>query len=188
MRELNNPKSNKYSGLLLAAHPGMGDPRFTKTVILVSTHSKEAGAMGVVINRPLNKTLGQIGGKFVYSPLAKIPIYQGGPVAAKQLIFTAWQWNKGQGVFKLHFGINHLKAQEIIKQYPDMEIRCFMGHAGWNGGQLESELKQNAWFVSPFSDKVFSGIKGDALWKSIVFSITPELRLLTDVPKDPSNN
>lgn len=187
MRQLSSPIDN-YSGFVLVAHPGMLGGFFAKSVVLISTHSKGVGAVGVIINRPLGKTLGQLDGEFVYSALSEVPLYNGGPVAPKRFIFTAWQWDKGRRVFKLHFGITHLRAEEILRDNPDMEIRCFMGHAVWSGGQLEGELEQQAWCLSPLNDKVFSDVKGDSLWKQVLVSVTPELKLLTNAPDDPSVN
>ena len=46
---------NNYSGNLLVSHPQMLDPNFKRTVVLLSAHSKEDGALGVVLNRPTQK-------------------------------------------------------------------------------------------------------------------------------------
>jgi len=51
-------KAKSYAGQLLLAHPGLQDPNFRRTVILLSVHNAE-GAMGVVLNRPLDKQLGE---------------------------------------------------------------------------------------------------------------------------------
>lgn len=177
-----------FSGSLLIAHPGLGDPRFTKSVILLSAHSSENGALGVIINRPLGKTLSQFDGNFVYSALADVPIYTGGPVSSQQMIFTAWHWGDDHSIFKLHFGITHLKAQELLDNEPGIEVRCFLGYAGWGEGQLESELKQNSWVVSPINLKLLSNTEGEDFWKRSISSVTPELRFLVDIPEDPSMN
>ena len=58
--------------------------------------------MGVVLNRPLDKRLGELGGDFALGPLAGVPLFKGGPVQTEQLILAAWQ-AQPEG-FQLHLG------------------------------------------------------------------------------------
>ena len=73
-------RKNKESlaGSLLLAHPILRDPNFRKTAVLMSTHGPD-GAMGVVLNRPLGKRLGELKGDFALGPLASTPIFWAGP-------------------------------------------------------------------------------------------------------------
>ena len=180
--------TQSFSGSLLIAHPGLGDPRFSKSVILLSAHSSEKGALGVIINRPLGKTLSQFNGEYVYSALADVPLYTGGPVSSEQMIFTAWDWRDESNLFKLHFGITHLKAEELLNSEPKVEVRCFLGYAGWEEGQLEGELKRNSWVVAPINLKFLNDTEGDTFWKRSISDITPELHLLASAPEDPAKN
>src|SRR4051812_22924204 len=84
-------QDKSLAGQLLLAHPALRDPNFKRTVILLSVHNAE-GAMGVVLNRPLNKQLGEVNAEFALSPLAGVPLYYGGPVNPEQLIIVSWQW------------------------------------------------------------------------------------------------
>ena len=105
----NSPPAN-LAGSLLLSHPALRDPNFRKTVVLMSVHNNE-GAMGVVLNRPMGKNLGDLNGSFAYGPLSSIPVYVGGPVQPEQIIMVAWQAHEDG--FRLHFGIEPDKAAEL---------------------------------------------------------------------------
>ncbi len=187
MRDLGDNPPN-LSGNLLIAHPGLLDPNFKRSVILISAHTVDNGALGVVINRPLNKTLGDLRSEFAISPLAEVPLFYGGPVNNEQMILSAWNWDEKNQSFKLYFGITADKVEALIFKEPNIEVRGFMGHAGWTECQLEGELKQNAWEVSALDGNILKNSSGINLWKKLLTNISPELKLLADAPDDPSIN
>jgi putative transcriptional regulator len=176
------------AGSLLLAHPDLEDGNFRRTVVLISAHSKEDGALGVVMNRPLDRTLGDVHGDFAYGPLASVKLYSGGPVATEQMLLSAWQWNEAEGVFRLHFGISAEKAIELLDTEPDTEVRGFLGYAGWTGGQLETELQHKSWVVAPIDNPDFQEAGGEILWKKLIARIKPDLLFRADSPEDPSVN
>jgi putative transcriptional regulator len=67
-------------------------------------------------------------------------------------------------------------------------LRAFLGYSGWGQGQLEKELKQDTWFVTAVEGGQLEERTGTALWRSILGSIDPELKLLADEPDDPTVN
>ena len=84
-------------------------------------------------------------------------------------------------------GFNQEKAVELIDQDPTVEIRAFAGYSGWTHGQLEDELKQDTWLVSPVRNLVFSE-RSPNMWRAIISKIRPELLFLADSPDDLSEN
>ena len=84
-REPRETNEETLAGALLLAHPTLKEANFSRTVILMSAHSAE-GAMGVVLNRPMGKRLGELQGDFALGPLAGVPLCNGGPVEQKQLV------------------------------------------------------------------------------------------------------
>ena len=62
-----------------ASHPSLLDPHFRRTVVLLSTHDAD-GAMGVVLNRPMGKSLGDLDPVFALGALSQVPLFEGGPV------------------------------------------------------------------------------------------------------------
>lgn len=185
MRERGN-KSEWLAGSLLLAHPKLRDPNFARAVVLLSLHNAE-GAMGVVLNRPLGKTLADLGPEFGRSELAKVPVYSGGPVNPEQLILVAWQTASFDGTFKLYFGLDPEKLRELMRETA-LEVRAFLGYSGWTGGQLEGEMAQHTWLVSPVPADLLGQLEGVGLWRRIVGGLSAEWRVLADEPDDPSQN
>ena len=185
MRERGN-RPESLAGSLLLAHPKLRDPNFMRTVVLMSLHNAE-GAMGVVLNRPLAKTLSDLGPEFRRSELAKVPLYCGGPVSPDQLILVAWQTATFDGTFKLYFGIDPKKLEELMGE-TELEVRAFLGYSGWSASQLENEMKQDTWLVSSVPADLLGTLDGTELWRHIVGGLSPEWRVLADEPDDPSLN
>lgn len=174
------------AGSLLLAHPTLRDPSFRRTVILLSSHDS-SGAMGVVLNRPLGRRLGQLDGEFALGPLADVPIFQGGPVETKRLVICAWQPHPVEAELQILFGLDPDKAAEM-QATPGVKLRGFLGHAGWSGGQLEGELKQNAWVVCRMAPGLLDTEPGDPLWRVLLRGMGEEWRLFADEPEDPGIN
>jgi putative transcriptional regulator len=179
-------KSKSFAGQLLLAHPALRDANFKRTVILLSVHNTD-GAMGVVLNRPLDKQLGELNSEFALGPLAGVPLYSGGPVNPDQLIIVSWQWLKTENAFQLHFGIDPENASELIGT-PGVTFRAFLGYSGWSKGQLENEMKHDTWFATMVEGLQLEQRDGTALWRSILGSLNPELKLLANEPDDPAMN
>lgn len=156
---MDNETSPYLAGKLLLAMPGLGDPRFHKAVILICTHD-ENGAMGLVVNdQSLNLSFDKLMEQLkvtkdtILSPqIASIPVHIGGPV------------DKGRG-FMLHghdfthdetirindqFGVTGtLDALKHVTQGQGPDDMLFiLGYAGWEAGQLDNELQQNAWLIA----------------------------------------
>lgn len=184
MRERRQSPRESLAGALLLAHPAMRDPNFRRAVILMSVHNAE-GAMGVVLNRPAQRTLGDLNGEFALGPLATVPLFKGGPVQTEQLLLVAWQPH-AEG-FRLHFGLEPDRAAQLATE-DGTHLRGFLGYAGWGGGQLEQELKTNTWLVTDAPDGLLNGPQDTALWRSVVKSLGHEWRLLAEEPDDTSLN
>ncbi len=168
----------------------MGEGIFRRSVILLPAHD-ENGSMGIVLNHPLHKRVGDISGEFAVGPLSDVPVYQGGPVAMDKLLFCAWRMHPQGLGFQLMFGIDPEKAIEL-RDEQGMELRAFYGYAGWSSGQLEGELKRNTWVVAPLLPHLLA--KGDAaeyderMWKKILGGLSYEWFLSAGEPDDPSAN
>jgi putative transcriptional regulator len=180
--------SPTVAGSLLLAHPDLHDGNFRRAVVLISAHSEEDGALGVIVNQPLERTLGEAHGEFAYGPLANVKLYCGGPVAKEQMLLSAWQWNLETGVFRLHFGISAEKAAELLENEPGTEVRGFLGYSGWTSGQLENELRHKSWVLAPIDSPNLQQEHGEGLWKHLLARVKPELLFRADAPEDPSVN
>lgn len=184
MQPTRKTKKASHAGSLLLAHPGLRDPNFRRAVVLMSVHNAE-GAMGLVLNRPLDKRLGEANGEFAFGPLAGIAMYAGGPVQPEQLLLVAWEEHE-EG-FRLHFGLEPDKAAELLAD-GEAEVRAFQGYSGWSAGQLEQEMKANTWVVAEVPPDLLTEPPGDALWRKVLSNLGGHWPLLAREPDEPNLN
>src|SRR5213592_3267658 len=104
MRNLGGETARSLAGSLLVAHPSMLDPNFRRAVLFISAHDPSDGALGVIINRPLDKQVADLVSETPPEGLADVPVFLGGPVGKNQLMFAAFEWQKGAGL-KLNHNI-----------------------------------------------------------------------------------
>lgn len=186
MRNVGGGPPRNLAGLLLVAHPNMLDPNFRRTVLFISAHDPEDGALGIIINRPLDKHVADLVNEEPPAGLADVPVFLGGPVGRNQLMFAAFEWENGEGLV-LNHNVGVEEASERIDHDPT-SIRAFVGYAGWDAGQLEAEMKQNAWLLHKPSQSALKPDRLSKLWFDIMRSLGPWYKMLAAAPDDPSLN
>jgi putative transcriptional regulator len=172
------------AGSLLLAHPRLRDPNFRRAVILMTAHNAD-GALGVILNRPLGRKLGDLGGDFALGRLSGVPIFQGGPVKTEHMILAVWRMPPGG--FQLHFGINPETANQLPVE-EGAELRAFSGYSGWGAGQLEKEMKLSTWVVAAPPTDLFARAVDASLWRDVLAQEGPEWRLFADEPDEAGEN
>lgn len=140
------------TGQVLIAMPAMQDPRFVQSVIFICAHTEE-GAMGVVLNRPLKRPkfadlMVQLGVE-PHPPKREIRLGTGGPVDDNRgfvLHSPDWQAEGSLFVDGNYMLTANLEVLQAIASGGGPE-RGFLalGYAGWEAGQLDEEIRQNAW-------------------------------------------
>src|SRR5438093_13396866 len=99
MRNLDEePSSPSLAGSLLVAHPNMLDPNFRRTVLFISAHDPNEGALGVIINRPLDRQVADLVTEVPRPSLAERPLLLGRPRGKIQLLCPTFEWENGQGL------------------------------------------------------------------------------------------
>lgn len=181
------PKASDLSGSLLVAHPIMADPNFRHTILYLSRHSAEDGALGFIINRPLGQKAGdlEIGGALEH--VAHVPIFEGGPVQRNQVIVASLEWDAAAGACKFE----PLEPPEGELDLPGVsadKLRVFLGYAGWSKNQLEQEIALNSWLVLRPHPELLRADADDRTWRLIMNSLGPMYRVLADAPGDASQN
>src|SRR6266576_5754093 len=147
MRDLGDERvSRNLAGSLLVAHPNMSDANFRRAVLFVSEYEPNEGALGVIINRPLDRPVAELVSGAPPAGCADVPVFLGGPVGKNQLMFAAFEWQKDAGL-KLKHNIAFDEGSDSQGHKNLLTICAFVGYAGWGAGQLESEVKQKAWVV-----------------------------------------
>src|ERR687885_2829011 len=144
MRDLGEEASPRsFAGSLLVAHPNLLDPNFRRTVLFVSEHEPNEGALGVIINRPLDRPVAELVSGTPPTGLADVPVFLGGPVGKNQLMFAAFEWQKGARL-KLNRNVALEETSDEVGKKNLLTVCAFVGYAGWGAGQLETEIQQKA--------------------------------------------
>lgn len=142
-------------GKLLVAMPGMNDPRFDRTVIVMCAHDAEH-AMGVVVNKPRDEiTLSDVLGHLGLEPEANVAdriVLDGGPVRPDRgYVLHSEDFAAGEATQDVGPGLRLTATRDVLeavaKAGAPSQFVLALGCAGWSAGQLENELKQNAWLV-----------------------------------------
>jgi len=186
VRELPQNKGQSYAGSLLVAHPNMLDPNFRRAVLFLSAHTPDDGALGIILNRPLEKHVSDVVSETPLNALDDVPVFFGGPVGRDRLIFASLEWKTGEGL-KLNHNVDVDEANKQIGKNPG-SIRAFIGYAGWGAGQLEAEMKQNAWVIRKPDRAAMKLDRLPRLWFDIMRGLGPWFKLLAAAPDDPSLN
>jgi putative transcriptional regulator len=140
----------------LIAMPNMVDPNFARSLTYICEHN-EQGALGVVVNRPIEMTL-EVLFEQIDLPLrdrehALLPVYFGGPVQVDRGFVLHRPAGSWQSTLSINQDIGLTTSKDILEAVgegrgPD-QILVSLGYAGWAPGQLEHELSQNAWLTVP---------------------------------------
>ncbi len=175
----NSPQN--LEGKLLLADPSLREANFFKSVILLAEHSHDEGAFGLVLNHPSGKHVGEILTDPEFAPLAKVRVFDGGPVGRDHLTFAAF-WQKDQ---KLAFA-TRMSAEQAVKysQRPNTMVHAFIGYSGWSQGQLEEELENQAWHPVQAPRTLLSQPHDITLWSEALRRISPFHHILTLAPEN----
>lgn len=180
-------EAQDLSGSLLIAHPLMTDPNFRHTIIYLSHHSTEEGALGFILNRPLGQKAADLNMPDAVEKIANVPLFEGGPVHRNQVIVASLEWGAASDSCKF----KPLEKPENDWDWPEMlddKLRVFLGYAGWSKTQLEKEIAGNSWLVlKPHPDLIRTDAD-DSTWHHIMDNLGPIYRILANAPDDASHN
>ena len=171
----------------MVAHPSLLDPNFRRTILFLSHHSPEDGAIGFVLNRPLNKTLGQVTGKKKRPGWNDIELFHGGPVATNQVTLASLQWREDPTEVAFQSFMGNIESVHIEPEWHG-GLKAFAGYAGWSQGQLESEIAQKAWLVLQPVREIIEMEEPETAWRTIMRHSGPLMKLLAEAPDDPELN
>ena len=172
----------------MIAGPGLVDPNFWRTVVLVVEHSDE-GALGLVLNRPSETTVGEAVSELEELLDAGDPLYVGGPVQPSALIVLAEFDQPGEAALIAFEDVGVLASG--AQEEPGLAVRrgrAFVGHAGWGPGQLDDEVERGDWILEPAQrEDAFTGAPLE-LWSQVLTRKGGSYALVARMPPDPSVN
>ena len=182
----NNVRPQK--GKVLISQPFMSDGCFKRSVVLLTEYS-ESGAIGFVLNKWLQVTIGTLMADF---PAEESVLSIGGPVAANTLhylhtfdsipdaieVVNGVYWGGNIDVIRKLLSVSIMKPSDI---------RFFLGYSGWSDGQLDNELKNDSWLVGDIRPAQIIHPSND-LWQESVRNMGDKYQLWTTFPENPGHN
>jgi putative transcriptional regulator len=169
---------DSLSNQLLIAMPGMADPNFTTTVTLICEHNSD-GALGIIINRPMVMNLGglfkQLDLQGSDDSLVGRPVLMGGPVASERGFVLHNPGASYETTVAVSPDIQLTLSRDVIDAMasgngPEKSLVA-LGYAGWDAGQLEEEMLNNAWLTVPASPEVIFDVPFADRWSVAARSI-----------------
>ncbi len=176
-------------GQLLIAGPGLLDPNFWRTVVLVIEHSDD-GALGLVLNRPAEMSVSESVPQIDELLDLDDQLYIGGPVQPASVIILAEFEDPSEAALIAFDDVGVLGAGAALEEIvPGLRSgRAFVGHAGWGPGQLDSELERGDWILERARrEDAFAEEPGE-LWPEVLTRKGGSYALIARMPADPSVN
>jgi putative transcriptional regulator len=177
---------------LLIALPALADPHFARSVAIICQHDAD-GAMGVVINRASEYTLGevfqQMGIDCDNAALCAQPVLAGGPVHPERgFVLHDRTQQGGMGEWDSSLAISDELAVTTSRDILEAMARgngpehatVALGCAGWGAGQLESELVENSWLTAPVASDVLYALPLEARWQAAAGLIGVDMARIAD--------
>jgi len=157
---------------LLVAMPSLADPNFSHSVTLVCEHS-ERGALGIVINRPLEMKLSEVLEQLSLTTedarLRDLPVLAGGPVQRDRgFVLHRPGPHPWESTMPVSDTLCVTTSRDVLAamaggQGPGQAVVA-LGYAGWEAGQLEEEVLQNAWLTVPCDDTLIFELPYEQRW------------------------
>jgi putative transcriptional regulator len=180
--------SGYLTNQLLIAMPAMGDPNFAKSVALVCDHSS-AGALGLILNKPLPMRMGEVFEQLEIEldeaalrerpVLRDRPVLRGGPVQTDRGFVVHRAGGKWDSTLQVSDELHVTTSRDILaamaRGVGPAEAMVALGYAGWEGGQLEQEIRANAWLNAPVDLQVVFDLPFESRWEAAARLLGVEL-------------
>lgn len=159
----------------LIAMPGMADPNFNEGVTLVCQHTDD-GALGITVNRVSDFTmmdvLAQMGIRCEDIELGSRPVFDGGPVHPERGFVLHTPEGDWDASTRIADNIMITTSRDILQAIAEgkgpEKFIVALGYAGWAPGQLEDELRDNAWLNIEADPSIIFDLPIDTRWKQAV--------------------
>ncbi len=178
--------STTLTNHFLIAMPGLRDPNFSRTVTYICEHSDQ-GAMGIVINRPMDIRLGEVLSQLdIDSDDPRVlgaTVYLGGPVQPDRGFVLHTAGESFESTLSITPDISVTTSRDVLEAIaagrgPQRSLVA-LGYAGWAGGQLEDEIGANSWLSGPADDHIIFRLPNEARWLAAAQLLGVDLNLLS---------
>jgi putative transcriptional regulator len=166
-----DPSAPTLTNHLLIAMPSLSDPNFSQTVALICEHS-DKGALAIVLNKPLPMKLSDVLSQMKLEPtsdsIAELPVLRGGPVNTDRGFVLHRPGGKWDHTHKVSESIQVTTSRDVLAAMArgDGPTDAFiaLGYAGWEAGQLEKEMRENADHAGRCSRRVRTAVRRSMAW------------------------
>jgi putative transcriptional regulator len=167
---MTNIDVRNLAGMFLIAVPGLKDPNFERSVVLICDHTKD-GAFGLVVNRILlNSFIPLQSGLNIKECIIDMPVFYGGPVKPDKGYILYSSSDLYYPSIKIHDNLTLTTAKEILIDIAAGKVPgkflFTLGFAGWTSGQLEYEIMTDSWLVAPAHNKIIFDVPVSERWKA----------------------
>lgn len=167
---------------LLIALPGLMDPQFVKSVVLLIQHNPD-GALGFIVNRPLPGAMRDGAFQNRYQIPNHVPVWMGGPIGGNQGLVIHNQGgdiaatsssgdvrvsSSEEAIEGLVQHMEHVAANGLTRGAPLLPYRFVIGYAGWGAKQLDMELKSGAWYQKPLDERLLFHTPWQEIWPQAI--------------------
>ncbi|MFC1815050.1 YqgE/AlgH family protein [Thermodesulfobacteriota bacterium] len=183
--KLKYPESLK--GQFLMAMPGLGDPNFFQTVTFICEHT-QVGAVGIIVNRvhsslTAKNIFEELTIEYILSA-ASISIHFGGPVHMDEIFVLHGPPFDWEGCLVITPSVAMSNTIDILEALAmgrgPKSFIITLGCAGWGPGQLEDEIKKNAWLTGAVSEEIVFDIPIETRWEVAVKKMGIDPTLLSN--------
>jgi putative transcriptional regulator len=165
--------SSSLANHLLIAMPSLGDSHFSQTVALVCEHS-DRGALGIVLNKPLGMKLGDVMAQMkletLNTGLNEQPVLRGGPVHTDRGFVLHRPGGEWDSTHRISDQVQVTTSRDVLAAIArgtgPQDAFVALGYAGWEAGQLEREMLDNAWLSLPVDERIVFDLPFEDRWQA----------------------
>lgn len=178
------------AGKMLIAAPGMGDPRFARTLLFICAHDAEH-AIGLVVNQPMHALrfpalLRQLNLKPTAAPTPDYPVLSGGPVEPERgFVLHSLDYNKPDETLEICSQLGMSASTEILlamaSNSPPKQHLLALGISSWGSGQIEEEIKANAWLICETDNNLLFDHAFESKWQRAMNKIGVDPDRFSDI-------
>ncbi len=176
---------NSLRDHFLIAMPGLRGSFFSDSITYICDHSDQ-GAMGIVLNQPLNIHLDEVFDQLSlnYAPTAsEMPVLSGGPVNAQQGFVLHRDTGKWDSTLQISHGVCLTASRDIVSAIAEEKgppgAQFALGYAGWSPGQLEEEISENSWLAVPADKSIIFDVPINKRRQAVADELGVDLNLIS---------
>ena len=160
-------------GAFLVASRDLGDPNFSRAVVLLLHYDDENGAMGLIINRQTDVPLSRVFAELKEAKGRMDPIYVGGPVETGSVLALLKSASKPKDAEPVFGDVYVISSRALLEKtlatgVEASQFHAYLGYAGWGREQLEHEVKLGAWHVLPADAGSVFHADPDSVWDRLI--------------------